>query len=140
MIDRQLLDPEYKKVYNPDLVKLVDKIAKLPSGPRRWGAAIQMWLLKNEVIQTPDGPKTAREYNELQVAYNKRMRDEAANKFAATESGALRMGLSIPEGAWTMVKMIDPPAFNQGHGNTDHVKRNLKRFMENFPEYTIGVF
>jgi hypothetical protein len=137
---RSLIQPEYKKTYHPDLVKLVDNIASLPSGPKRWGAAIQAWLLKNEVIQTPDGPKTAREYNALQIAYNKRIRDEAMNKFAATESGALRMGLSIPEGAWTMVKLIDPPAFNQGHGNTDHVSRNLKRFMEAFPQYTIGVY
>lgn len=128
------------KVYNPELVKYVDRIASLPSGPERWGKAIEAWLLKNEIIDTPEGPKTARQYNAMQIAYNKQLRDEVANKFAATESGALRLGLSIPEGAWTMVKMIDPPAFNQGHGNTEHVSRNLKKFMEAFPQYTIGVY
>jgi len=127
-------------MYSPELVAYVDKIATLPSGPQRWGAAINAWLIKNEVIDTPDGPKTAREYNKLQIEYNKQLRDEVTNKFASTESGALRLGLSIPEGAWTMVKMIDPPAFNQGHGNTDEVSRNLKRFMQAFPQYTIGVF
>ena len=126
-------------MYSPELVAYVDKIASLPSGTRRWGAAINVWLMKNEIIQTPDGPKTAREYNQLQIDYNKRIRDESANRFAATESGALRLSLAIPEGAWVMVKLIDPPAFNQGHGNTEHVRSNLKKFMAAFPQYTIGV-
>jgi hypothetical protein len=127
----------YKKQYDPNLVKFVEHIASRPSGPERWGLAIKAWLLKNETVDTPTGPLTAREYNALQIEHNKRLRAVQNNKFATTAEGGLRFGLSIPEGAWQMVKLVDPLAFRQMTGNEETVRRNLRLFMRAFPEYAI---
>jgi hypothetical protein len=128
----------YKRHYDPRLVAFVERLASLPSGPQRWRLAMEFWLRKNEIIETPTGPLTAQEYNALQIKHNEAIRAEQQNKFAAIEDGTMRFGLSIPDGMWAMIKLCDPGAFTMAHGNDRVVRDNLKAFMDAFPQYRIA--
>lgn len=120
-------------IHSEENQKMVDRVLALPEGPERWRETIKVWLLKNPL--DAETGVDARTSWQLQLQENRRLREEQANKFSATESGALRLGFSIPQGAWMYLKLFNPMTFNAS--NVEDSRRNIRKFMKAFPELQI---
>lgn len=131
----------YSKIYPAHIVKAMEDVVGIPSGPRRWRASAAIWLNLNKV-QAGSGLTSGQEY--LAVCKLVRgMRDDQRNKFAelsAAPSGAIggsgvRHGFEMPAGMWAYIKMFDKLAFDKDNPDA---KTNLAKLIKEFPELAVA--
>lgn len=110
------------------LEKYVDDILKLPRGPQRWRAAVNL-AIKLNIGSTP-GMTAREEYNGVaQLCAD--TRKTRANEYADSTdlNTEMRFVLEMPAFANYFIRMIDPQAFD---------KENLPKLRKEFKEFQIA--
>jgi hypothetical protein len=114
------------------LNKLLDEILLVPSGPKRWRAAVDV-LQKTNPIAGEDSkgqPVSFRVVNQECIVTNNLMKESASDKFGRSKENAksiYRAYLSMPRIVHTVIGIVDPEAFK---GDI-----NAKKMFKCFPEY-----
>lgn len=119
------------------LGKLLDKhVFSEPRGPKRWRAAVKLWLNLGDMYVTEG--MTAEQENNIVIQSNKQKKQLLKNKYGlmsdtkAVMSGGgnsdLREALSMPFGAHMFISLVDPEIKS---------KENTYKLMKEFREYTV---
>lgn len=111
------------------LGKLIDmKVMKEPRGPKRWRAAVELWLALGDMYVTPG--LTAEQENHIVIKQNAAKRKQLLNKWgkSADKNSDLRQALCMPQGADLFVKLVDPEVTT---------KENTIKFAKEFKEYMV---
>lgn len=104
--------------------KAIDRVLKNPPGPKRWRAAVNMWLTLS--------PNNKQRYQSL-VAENAKVREEL-NKFGLSQDKLkdpehnLRSALSFPHELYYLIEKADPMAFRD--------KKNAPLMFKELSEFT----
>lgn len=120
------------------LAKLIDtQVMNVPAGPKRWRAAVNLWLALGDMYVTPG--LTAEQENRLVIQQNKAKRDALKDRTYGFMSGKnkvingggdsdLREAISMPQGADMFIKIVQPDIATV---------ENTAKLAKEFPEYLI---
>jgi hypothetical protein len=139
MITTDTTSQPYSKPYPPAMVKAMEAIIAMPSGPKRWRAVAATWVNINQL--QADGYRAKEAYLKAVEAVEKKRAELLDPKFGligdhgkADTNAGMRESLELPAGLWSWLKLFDMDAFR----TPADIKRNMKALRQEFPEFTVA--